>query len=71
MKEEQLDKIHEGKFIMAGVEGVLEDFSRRGENFTNEELRSCMARMAKELQEARERINEGTLSVTRKVKLSL
>ena len=54
----QEDKINEGKFIMAGVEGTLEDFGKYS-HLTNLELRTCMIRLARELHEARMKINEG------------
>lgn len=56
MRQEQFTKINDAKFDMAGVEGVLEDFARR-DDFTNAELRSCMARMAQTLGEARVKIS--------------
>lgn len=56
MRQEQFTKINDAKFDMAGVEGVLESFARR-DDFTNAELRSCMARMAQTLGEARTKIS--------------
>jgi|TARA_R110000824_G_scaffold205195_1_gene389971 hypothetical protein len=56
MRQEQFTKINDAKFDMAGVEGVLEDFSKC-EYLTKAELRSCMARMAHRLGDARIKIS--------------
>ena len=58
MRQDQFTEINHGKLIMAGVEGTLEDFAKY-DHLTKEELRSCMARMASELSEARKKISEG------------
>ena len=54
----QENKINEGTFIIAGVEGTLEDFAKY-DHLTNLELRTCMVRLARELHEARMKINAG------------
>jgi|TARA_R110000751_G_scaffold276846_2_gene378043 hypothetical protein len=51
-------KINEGTFIVAGVEGSLEDFAKY-DHLTNLELRTCMVRLARDLHEARMKINAG------------
>jgi hypothetical protein len=52
MRDEHYEQVGEATAKLAGVEAVLEELARR-DDYTNEELRSAMVRMAQDVTSAR------------------